>query len=55
MKTPSLGARTVRRFGAGPVGSLLGRKDPTGRLFKFWILDSVNPIELASMVKQTAS
>jgi hypothetical protein len=33
------GAQTVRRFGAGPVGSLLGRKDPTGRLsnFGFWI------------------
>ncbi|HVC95527.1 MAG TPA: hypothetical protein VND64_17665 [Pirellulales bacterium] len=26
------GAQTVRRFGARPVGSLLGRKDPTGRL-----------------------
>jgi hypothetical protein len=50
------GAQTVRRFGAGPVGSLLGRKDPTGRLlildFGFWILD---PIELVSMVKQMAS
>jgi hypothetical protein len=26
------GAQTVRRLGAGPVGSLLGRNDPTGRL-----------------------
>src|SRR5687768_9669592 len=27
-----LGAQTVRRGGAGPVGGLLGGKDPTGRL-----------------------
>src|SRR5437763_5105027 len=29
-RTP-LGAQTVRRGGAGPVGGLLGGKDPTGR------------------------
>src|SRR6185369_7974813 len=28
-----LGAQTVRRVGAGPVGGLLGGKDPTGRAF----------------------
>src|SRR5690349_3847649 len=27
------GAQTERRGGAGPVGGLLGGKDPTGRLF----------------------
>src|SRR5262245_125451 len=27
------GAQTVRRVGAGPVGGLLGGKDPTGRCF----------------------
>src|SRR5262249_26145483 len=28
------GAQTERRGGAGPVGGLLGGKDPTGRLFR---------------------
>ena len=28
------GAQTERRGGAGPVGGLLGGKDPTGRLSK---------------------
>src|SRR5262245_13489036 len=31
MTLTSLGAQTVRRVGAGPVGGLLGGKDPTGR------------------------
>jgi len=30
-----LGAQTGRRGGAGPVGGLLGGKDPTGRVFVF--------------------
>ena len=35
-----LGAQTVRRGGAGPVGGLLGGKDPTGRFFGFGYQDA---------------
>ena len=31
MERGPLGAQTVRRGGAGPVGGLLGGQDPTGR------------------------
>jgi len=34
------GAQTERRGGAGPVGGLLGGKDPTGRFCQFSILRS---------------
>jgi hypothetical protein len=35
------GAQTERRGGAGPVGGLLGGKDPTGRLFESPLLPAV--------------
>jgi hypothetical protein len=38
MTTAHLGAQTERRGGAGPVGGLLGGKDPTGRFFDSWFL-----------------
>jgi len=33
-KAIATGAQTERRGGVGPVGSLLGGKDPIGRLFQ---------------------
>jgi hypothetical protein len=35
MTAAYLGAQTERRGGAGPVGGLLGGKEPTGRSFLF--------------------
>src|SRR5579859_3011858 len=50
------GAQTERRGGAGPVGGLLGGKDPTGRLFESSLLAgcAIRPSSVARLSQSPA-